>query len=145
MYNKLSKTIRRFFSGLMGAGIALILLTASSQASNAFAQKAVKPPIGNYYSVNTIQGQDGTLIEKHSINGPSTPPAGFEAERQPVNSPEVSILSSNNLSAGGGTAWVLGCSATAAGDIVAFYDQDKYTNLYTGPFNNGKLPFGYNP
>jgi hypothetical protein len=31
-----------------------------------------------------------------------------------------------------GSAWVLGCSATAAGDIAAIYDQERYPNLYAG-------------
>ena len=145
MHNKFTIRVRRILSALMGVGIALILLTTSSQASTAFAQEAVIPPAGNYYSVNTIRAQDGTLIEKHSINGPSVPPAGFESERQPVKLPISTSLTENVLSAGGGSSWVLGCSATAAGDIITIYDQDKYPDLYTGSTGNGVLPIGSNP
>ena len=43
----------------------------------------------------------------------------------------------------GGTeepVYVLGCSATSAGDIASIYDREGYQNIYTGPVNDGVMP-----
>jgi hypothetical protein len=44
-----------------------------------------------------------------------------------------------------GSVWVFGCSAGAAGEIAAFYDQEEYPNIYDGPTNGGVMPLDENP
>ena len=33
--------------------------------------------------------------------------------------------------------WVFGCSAVSSAMISAYYDNNGYTNMYTGPTNGG--------
>ncbi len=54
--------------------------------SNAELVATTKP--NKYYTVNTVRLSDGTVIEEDIINGPPTPPPGFEVERQAVSLPE---------------------------------------------------------
>ncbi|HCU56809.1 MAG TPA: hypothetical protein DF984_01020 [Anaerolineaceae bacterium] len=37
-------------------------------------------------------------------------------------------------------SWVFGCSAVSAAMIAAYYDNNGYPNMYTGPTNGGVMP-----
>ena len=148
MHTNLSAKFGKFLLGFLLIG--LVLCSAGSGSSVARAQEAGTPQPGTvatvtpdeYGTFSALSLSDGTLIERHGINGPSVPPPGFEAERQAVDLSD----NVNGLSYEPGTLWVFGCSATAAGDIAAIYDredgQNEYSNIYTGPTNNGVMPLG---
>jgi hypothetical protein len=121
--------------------IALLLGSTGSSSSVARAEEAGKLQLGEYGTLSTLSLSNGTLIQRHGINGPSTPPPGFEDERTTVAlSDGVSI---NGMADLPGSIWFFGCSATAAADIAAYYDNYGYTNIYAGPENSGNMPMGY--
>ncbi len=95
------------------------------------------PPPSEYYSVNTLLLPDGTIVQRHNIHGPSVPPAGYEAERQPVELSAASSIILPNVPAYSSN---LGCSGVSGGINAAFGDRGKLPNLYRGPTNNGVLP-----
>ena len=132
--------IRKSLLGLMLVGILLTLCSIGNGSPTASAQEAGSPQPGEYYTANTLSLPDGTLIEKHIINGPSVPPSGFEVERQAVPLPKSNGTTTNSIGGGGGPVYVLSCSATSAGDIAGIYDRLGYSNIYTGPTNGGVMP-----
>jgi hypothetical protein len=121
--------------------IALLLGSTGSSPSIVSAQGAGELQLGKYGTLSTLSLSNGMLIQRHGINGPSTPPPGFEDERQIVAlSDGVSV---NGMADLPGSIWFFGCSATAAADIAAYYDNYGYTNIYAGPENGGNMPMGY--
>jgi hypothetical protein len=167
----------------MLAGIILILSSLSISSPTAHAQEQGTPPPrmldavtvmpdsdtpspSQYYSVSTLSLSNGELIDQHHINGPSAPPPGFELERQPVGLPKTGDTAEPSIGEPDAPAYVLGCSSTAAVDIVvpqdrgenyptllsALSDSGLYSfkglgpvaylpNLYTGPTNGGVMPW----
>jgi len=93
--------------------------------------------VNPYFTIEHITLADGTALSKGIISGPSQPPAGYEAEReasiQPLSSRGViSNFPSYN--------WVFGCSAVSGAMIAAYYDQNGYPDIYTGPTNGSVMP-----
>lgn len=83
--------------------------------------------------------EDGTSIDKIVINGPPTPPPGYD--RIAVDLPEANrveaIIVLSNVPA---FDWSYGCSATSGAMIAGYYDRTGYANMYTGPTNGGVMP-----
>ncbi len=77
---------------------------------------------------------------------PSPPPPGFVAPAQEPRRTAGDVLI-NDVPA---FSWCYGCSPTAAGMMMGYYDRHGYPNLYTGPANGGVCPlsndsvWGYN-
>jgi hypothetical protein len=86
-----------------------------------------------YYHVETIEVGNGKFVEKTTINGPSTPPPGFEHERKSVALPESNSLQGSNSLPVPAFDWYFGCSATSGAMIAAYYDRNGYPNMYTDP------------
>ena len=80
---------------------------------------------GRYYRSRTLALSDGSLVTEHIINGPAQPPAGFG-------------VAPNAIAPNGGPLYLLGCSPTAAADIVRADEQSLFENLYPGTL----LPIG---
>ncbi len=99
-----------------------------------------------YFSARTITLADGALVEEIIIAGPPSPPPGYERERAPVAAPDTQAApdpeaaSEANILAVPAYRWTLGCSATAAAMIAAYYDRTGFPNVYTGPTNGGVMP-----
>lgn len=94
-----------------------------------------------HYTVNTFRLPDGTMIEEGIINGPPTPPPGFEIERQAVTLPEPdSAAGISILGEVPAFNWVFGCSAVSGAMIAGYYDRTGFPNMYTGPTNSGVMP-----
>ena len=69
------------------------------------------------------------------INGPPTPPPGYEAQRKPVILPgTINTLTVPAFD------WVFGCSSVSGAMIAGYYDRNGYPNMYTGPANSGVMP-----
>ena len=95
-------------------------------------------PDSEYFSVRTV-ALDGRSIDEVIINGPPTPPPGFE--RVTVELPEPNIAAGlNTLANVPAFSWCFGCSATSAAMIAGYYDRTGYGNMYAGPTNSGVMP-----
>jgi|GEM_PF-2030124 len=68
------------------------------------------------------------------VSFPGKPPDNYRA---PAAKPTASAITIANVPA---YEWSFGCTATSAAMITGYYDNLGYTNLYTGPTNNGVAP-----
>jgi hypothetical protein len=95
---------------------------------------------GRYYRVRTLALSNGALVTEHTINGPSAPPSGFDADRQAVELPEPNGITVNaipgimahSIDPDGGPLYSLGCSPTAANDILKTDERAEFSDLYPG-------------
>ena len=71
---------------------------------------------------------------------PSPPPPGFVPPKRLRALPGDVMLS--NVPA---YSWCYGCSPTAAGMMMGYYDVHGYPNIYTGPANGGVCPLDNEP
>jgi hypothetical protein len=120
---------------IINLSVLALLLIATIFASQVFADD----PDGKYYRVRTITLADGTSIDEIIINGPPTPPPGYE--RTTVELPEPNPAEGVNvLTNVPAFNWSFGCSATSAAMIAGYYDRIAYANMYTGPTTGGVMP-----
>lgn len=95
-------------------------------------------PDVEYYRVRTVV-VDGKSLDEVIINGPPTPPPGFE--RATAELPEPNIAKGLNVvSDVPAFNWSFGCSATSAAMIAGYYDRTGYGNMYAGPTDGGVMP-----
>jgi len=124
----MKKTINLFLLALL-----LIPIVFTSQGV------AAEDPDNEYYRVRTITLDDGASIDEVIINGPPTPPPGYDptpVELPDPKSPEAIVVLSNVPA----FDWSFGCSATSAAMIAGYYDRTGYPNMYTGPTSSGVMP-----
>ena len=103
------------------------------------AQEENSTPSVEYFSVSGSVLDDGTSIDRITINGPPTPPPGVErpvVDVQALSAQASSVI----LSEVPAYDWSYGCSATSAAMIAAYYDRTVCPNMYTGPTNGGVMP-----
>jgi hypothetical protein len=79
-------------------------------------------------------------VDKMTINGPSTPPAGYEAQRAPITPPELNQTLTTKTLTVPAFNWVFGCSSVSGAMIAGYYDRNGFPNIYTGPTNGGVTP-----
>ena len=122
---------------LLLAAVAVLIWTTAIPISGVSAT-ADDPP---YYRVTMVVLQNGQTVEKTVINGPAEPPPGYERERAPVTRPiPESATGSGTIPGVPAYKWSLGCAATSAAMIAAYYDRSGLSNIYTGPTNGGLMP-----
>jgi len=119
-----------------GLTILALLLLATSPIILAQSEPPTPTPAVEYYAVETKVLDDGTSMDLVVINGPPTPPPGFEIERAAV--PEH--VAASAMLPVPAYDWSYGCSATSAAMISAYYDRTSYPNMYTGPTNGAVMP-----
>lgn len=125
--NKAAKALSKLVP--VALAISIIFLVAGNGAVSAD---------GEYYRVRTVV-LDGISIDEIIINGPPTPPPGYE--RTTVELPEPNPAAGVNvLSNVPAFDWSFGCSATSAAMIAGYYDRTLYSNMYAGPTNGGVMP-----
>jgi hypothetical protein len=92
-----------------------------------------------HYRVRTVTLADGTSIDEVIINGPPTPPLGYERATAEVPEPnlEAGLTVLSDVPA---FDWSFGCSATSAAMMAGYYDRTGYVNMYAGPTNGGVMP-----
>lgn len=95
--------------------------------------------VSRYYTEQIITGANGVSLTAGIINGPPTPPPGFEAQRPAVDLKGQPKAAAVAISVPAYT-WVYGCSAVSGSMIAAYYDRNGYPNMYTGPANGGVMP-----
>ncbi len=118
---------------LVGLILLAIMLSLPSQMSIVRAQGPV--PNTPYFTSTTMTLPNGQSVDKNTINGPSTPPPGFEAERAAVVLPAAAktlVVPAFN--------WVFGCSSVSGAMIAGYYDRNGFANMYTGPTGGGVTP-----
>src|SRR5690349_12515859 len=152
MHTNLSpRNHKTFFISILSA-IVLIFSSPGFGAALAHAQEVTPPPrrlatvttVGEttpqkegLYRVKTLALSDGTLVTEHTINGPSMPPSGSNAERRAVDVVTASgIMISGVPTYGSGGA----CSSTAGAMDLGYEDRGDFPNLYRGPTGGGVMP-----
>ncbi|MDW7755565.1 MAG: fibronectin type III domain-containing protein [Brevefilum sp.] len=93
--------------------------------------------VNPYYTLEIINLEDGTAIEKATINGPPRPLPEYEASRQASIQP---LPSDGIIASFPSYSWVFGCSAVSGAMIAGYYDRNGYPNMYAGPTNGGVMP-----
>lgn len=144
------KTMKAITLGMRIALVFIFIAAVFSPAGASFspapapAEPAAAPdqqePDNPYYSTQTVMLADGTELEATTINGPPTPPEGYELERVVVDVPEPNIAMGSNTLTVPAYDWYYGCSATSGAMIAGYYDRNGYPNMYTGPGNGGVMP-----
>ena len=124
---------------LVGLCILAVMFFLPSQTTTAYADEpspGVTPvPNSPYFTSTTTTLASGQSVDRYSINGPSHPPAGFDAQRMAAQlSATASMLTVPAYD------WVYGCSAVSASMIAGYYDRNGYPNMYTGPTASGVMP-----
>ena len=135
-YDRIRKVFCAFILGVteffLGAGTG----SALTAGARLLSVRQVNP----YYTVTTSMLPDGNLIEEDNINGPPSPPPGFELDRQAVLPPEPGIAAASLTLTVPAFDWVFGCSSVSGAMIAGYYDRNGYPNMYTGPTNGGVMP-----
>lgn len=90
-------------------------------------------PDGGYFRVRTTTLEDGTSIDEIVIDGPPTPPPGYDRSVAKIPDKGVKLLAVSTLSDVPAFDWCYGCSATSAAMIAGYYDRTGYGNMYAGP------------
>lgn len=101
--------------------------------------------INEYSSKQTILYNDGSSLDRIIINGPPTPPPGYDEERKPVPLPKPDGNMAAKTLVVPGYNWVFGCSAVSGAMIAGYYDRNGYPNMYTGPTGGGLMPLDNSP
>jgi len=117
----------RRVAGLLSVFILLLFLSAPSYGVGA-------APLGH------LRGQAGNGIGAMPVP-PSPPPVGFVPPPQRVHNQLGDVMLSNVPA----YSWCYGCSPTAAGMMMGYYDLNGYPNMYAGPSNGGACPLDNEP
>lgn len=94
-----------------------------------YAQQQFNP---ESFIVDTIVGPDGDTI--FGVTVPGKPVKGVVG---PLATPTETSFSLSNTPA---YDWSFGCSATAAAMMAGYYDNNGFSNMYSGPTNGGIAP-----
>jgi hypothetical protein len=139
--------MKRFM--IAGRLLIMFALVAFIPSFFAYAQDAagktlvsMSPPekLNDYFSTQTFNYSDGASISRDVINGPSTPPPGYEFERAAVQLPEAGSTAKTSTLTVPAYTWVFGCSAVSASMVAAYYDRCGFPDMYTGPTGDGVMP-----
>ena len=157
MYATIFAQIRRIFVLAVLSGIVSFFFLGVIDSPGAYAQgtgilpgKISTPEvqlsqgplrqINKYFSTQTIKYSDGTNVERSIVNGPPTPPPGYELERSTFALPEPNPEMGTNTLTVPAFNWVFGCSSVSGAMIAGYYDRSGFPNMYTGPTNGGVMP-----
>jgi hypothetical protein len=123
---------------LFGAGY-LIFGVGVAPVVNA---QGAEPPAPNstYFISRTLTLGNGVSLTENIINGPPTPPPGYELERAAVVLPRSNRPMASRILTVPAFNWVFGCSSVSGAMIAGYYDRNGFANMYTGPTNGGTMP-----
>jgi hypothetical protein len=127
---------------LVGAvGVNLFGPSSSVVIAEGKLEGEIPPPVvevvNPYFTIERITLDDGTTLEKNIINGPPEPSPEFEETRAASIEP---IITNSVIADFPSYNWVFGCSAVSGAMIAAYYDNNGYPDMYTGPTNGGVMP-----
>jgi hypothetical protein len=134
--------IRKTRLGMIVPILLLILLLAAFSGTQTIAQAEGRESgvIPDYHNPEPVKLANGETIYKIIIDGPPTPPPGYEAERAAVIPPEPDGRTATNTLSVPAYDWVFGCSSVSGAMIAGYYDRNGYPNMYAGPANGGVAP-----
>lgn len=149
MDNIPSRSFRKWFSVAWLLGIALFLVVASGLT--AFAQSGDTGETASGSSTTTLKqtpyfthkvttAPGKASLDEYIINGPPTPPPGYDLERKAVPMPLTETKADALTLTTPAFNWVFGCSSVSGAMIAGYYDRNGYPNMYTGPTNGGVMP-----
>ena len=90
----------------------------------------------NQYLIKTFVDNDGRQIDEIIVPG-KPPQIKEEKVSLPINEPLAGATVLSDVPA---FYWSYGCSATSAAMLFGYYDNHGFSNMYTGPTNNGICP-----
>jgi predicted SnoaL-like aldol condensation-catalyzing enzyme len=93
-----------------------------------------------YFTLNKLTVPGLPPFEEMIINGPPTPPPGFEEQQAAVDMAKANAKTSVKTLITPAFNWVFGCSSVSGAMIAGYYDRNGYPNMYTGPTNGGVMP-----
>jgi uncharacterized protein YkwD len=95
-----------------------------------------------YFQVEGAGAIGGHTIVRNIIGGPPEPPEEYALERNTASEPVPNKAGGQNSIASRVPkfSWSHGCSPTSAAMIAGYYDRTYFSNIYTGPTNNGVVP-----
>jgi hypothetical protein len=140
MYLGVKDQLCEVLAGFMLWGVTLLICFGISLPQAASALETVATKSGKYFTTNTKMLPDGALIDETIINGPATPPPGFELQRKAVSFPAPNRTAGANTLSVPAFNWVFGCSAVSGAMIASYYDRSGYPDIYTGTTNRGVMP-----
>jgi len=140
MFSRPNSRVRSVLLCFILAGSALFPYSGASGSTLPSGGQPAKLESNKYFTVTTEALPDGNAIYRAAINGPPTPPPGFEAERQAVSLPEPDIAQGINILSVPAFNWVYGCAAVSGAMIAGYYDRTGFPNIYTGPTNGSVMP-----
>ena len=123
----------------------LVLVVLLEAAFFAFIAGMLLQPVhaqdgGNgYFKVNTFI-RDGISIDENIINGPSSPPPGYERQRLAVDLGGPDQTMALHILTVPAYNWVFGCSSVSGAMIAGYYDRNGFPNMYTGTTDGGVMP-----
>lgn len=124
----------------------LVLVSALGVSSPVARAQGPETPVPTTTSKNpnftriAITAGNGKTLEEYKINGPSSPPPGYERQRAPVKLPQPNQAAGTSSLTVPAFNWVFGCSSVSAAMIAGYYDRNGFPNIYTGPTNGGVMP-----
>lgn len=128
------------FVCFMAYGLPAAHAQKAERPTDALAAQVVSETYSEYLTTRTLMLDGGLLIDEYTINGPPTPPPGYELDRTAVALPEsIPEMGTNTLTVPAFN-WVFGCSSVSGSMIAGYYDRNGYPNIYTGPTNGGVMP-----
>ena len=127
---KLKEYLSRLVAGLLL--IVIVVPFPAVQAAAEFPYEATD----EITTTNTMG--DGEELQAIFIDGPPQPSPEYSSER--TASMVTSLNRATTLSNFPSYSWVFGCSAVSSAMIAAYYDNNGYPNMYTGPTNGGVMP-----
>ena len=117
------------------AGLLLIVIVVPFPA----VQAAAEIPYETTDEITTTNTMgDGEELQAIFIDGPPQPSPEYSSER--TASMVTSLNRATTISNFPSYSWVFGCSAVSSAMIAAYYDNNGYPNMYTGPTNGGVMP-----
>lgn len=93
-----------------------------------------------YFTSRKLIFSTGESIEEHVINGPPSPPPGYDLKRTSVSLPESNQKMGTKSLVVPAYNWVFGCSAVSAAMIAGYHDRNGFDRIYTGPADGGTMP-----
>jgi len=124
--------------GVQGYGLSVAMAQETAPGrSQAKVETLVSDP---YFTLRRLTFPGKAPLDETIINGPPTPPPGYEEQRAPVDLAKAGAKAASLTLTTPAFNWVFGCSSVSGAMIAGYYDRTGYPNMYTGPTNGGVMP-----
>ena len=132
MYSKIPASLKVVFSLML---VAAFLFTGIGASAAQDVTEGEVEVISPYFSIKHVGTVDGKELLRIGINGPKTPPVGYEQ-----NNVIEPVTAEGRLANFPSYSWVFGCSAVSGSMIAGYYDRLGFPKMYAGPTAGGVMP-----